>query len=189
MAIIHRMVVDTLEENEVFDPITGEILDKKSKKKVRDISKDFVPLPYYSEPKKYEVGDPKPLAVVLERVPRDIRDILRESGIPKFEPENPDSSSPLDLGNPEDDDDEEFNNALGNTPYACDDMGVSNMEKVLASTDEERAQFNDWLSKKDNPAFQKLLTMSEAELLALQEVVTSPKPDEPDGVVISEAEA
>lgn len=49
-----------------------------------------------------------------------------------------------------------FNNAFKGSPYAVDDKGIANYEKVFAQNKEQLAQFRSFMSMKDIPEFQQL---------------------------------
>lgn len=83
------------------------------------------------------------------------------------------------LSDTDDSEVDDFNDAMSRTPYACDDKGVSNYEKALVQEQSELDEFRDFMSKKDNPLFQKVANMSLEDLERLLSSPNEPVADIP----------
>lgn len=61
------------------------------------------------------------------------------------------------------DDVDAFNQAMGSTPYACDESGVSNVEKDMQNSQAEAMAMQNHLALMQNPLFQEFSNLSDEQ--------------------------
>lgn len=61
------------------------------------------------------------------------------------------------------DDVDDFNRAMGSTPYACDESGVSNVEKDMQNSQAEAMAMQNHLALMQNPLFQEFSNLSDEQ--------------------------
>lgn len=71
------------------------------------------------------------------------------------------------LNSEETEESDEFNQAMKQSPYYCDENGVSNFEKALATTKEERQELQKFMAQSADPTMQAILALPQEQRDAL----------------------